>query len=254
MNEAKGSYNGYFRSPGGNKDQFTLRQADEQSDAEFVARVRAFVSLLAENGWLEWNGREAEPAAATPATRTGNSFEVELVQLAAGGEHPRWVVKGGNFLKYGVTCWPETLEAAGIADKLDPLKENKPKGVWIAHYNERQNEEGRWVPDKVLRLERVGTAVERSAMMTVLIYGSLAALAWLAGSAATNAEVEEIPWERAIGMLYKGEVAMATPKEGLELQLILKDGSRFRSEEPHAGAFVEEVQKCGPPCVDIVLG
>jgi hypothetical protein len=64
-------------------------------------------------------------------------------------------VKGGNFLKYGVTCWPETLEAAGIADKLDPLKENEPSESWLAHYTERQNDEGRWVPDKVVRLERM---------------------------------------------------------------------------------------------------
>lgn len=156
MNEAKGSYNAFFRSPGGNKDQFTLRQTDEQSDTVFVARVRAFAKLLAENGWTEWNTEEQGNGSQPAETRNGRTFEIDSIQLAAGGDHPRWAVKGGNFLKYGVTCWPETLEAAGIADKLDPLKENKPKGVWIAHYNERQNEEGRWVPDKVLRLERVG--------------------------------------------------------------------------------------------------
>lgn len=161
MHEAKGSFNSYFRSPQGNKDQFTLRQTDEQSDAEFIARVGAFTSLLAERGWTEWylgeggvlaNGSQS--AAEDAPARTGNSFEVESIKLAAGGEHPRWVVKGGNFLKYGVTCWPETLEAAGIAAKLDPLKENQPSGTWIAHYNERQNDEGRWVPDKVTKLER----------------------------------------------------------------------------------------------------
>lgn len=50
MHESKGSFNGYFRSPQGNKDQFTLRQEDDQSDADFVARVRAFNDLLAANG------------------------------------------------------------------------------------------------------------------------------------------------------------------------------------------------------------
>lgn len=90
--------------------------------------------------------------------------------------------------------------------------------------------------------------------MTVLTVGGLAALAWLAAASATSAELEEIPWERAIGLLYKGEVARATPEEGLDLVLTLKDGSRLRVEEPSAGAFVEEIQKCGPPCVDIVLG
>lgn len=157
MHEAKGSFNGYFRSPQGNKDQFTLRQTDEQSDAEFVARVRAFSALLAENGWTGWNLQEANTQGVREANSTGDSFEVDSIRLAAGGEHPRWVVKGGNFLKYGVTCWPETLEAAGIAAKLDPLKENKPSGTWIAHYNERQNDEGRWVPDKVTKLERAAS-------------------------------------------------------------------------------------------------
>ena len=58
MQEAKASFNGYFRSPVGNKDQFTLRQADDQSDKEFIARVKQFVKLLGEHGWIEWNGRD----------------------------------------------------------------------------------------------------------------------------------------------------------------------------------------------------
>lgn len=170
MQEAKGSFNSYFRSPSGNKDQFTLRQEDGQTDEDFFARVRAFSELLAANGWSGWNAEAPARGGASAASRNGNpstssgqapsasasqSFEVESIKLAAGGEHPRWVVKGGNFLKYGVTCWPEVLEAAGIADKLDPLKDNTPSGRWIAHYSERQNDEGRWAPDKVLRLERV---------------------------------------------------------------------------------------------------
>jgi hypothetical protein len=162
MDEAKASFNGYFRSPQGNKDQFTLRQVDEQSDKDFVLRVGSFVKLLAENGWTEWYAEEGEIETQEAEQRSdssngnGKTFEVATIKLAAGGDHPRWVVKGGNFIKYGVTCWPETLDAAGIAEKLDPLKDNKPKGQWVAHYNERQNDEGKWVPDKVVSLERVG--------------------------------------------------------------------------------------------------
>lgn len=158
MNEARASFNGYFRSPQGNRDQFTLRQPDEQSDKEFVARVRQFVRLLAESGWTEYAQLEANPAPEAEENgedseaRNGKSFEVESIKLAAGGDHPRWVVKGGKFKKFGVTCWPETLEAAGVAEKLDPLKDNKPKVQWLAHYTERQNDEGRWVPDKITRL------------------------------------------------------------------------------------------------------
>jgi hypothetical protein len=158
MNEAKASFNGYFRSPAGNKDQFTLRQTDDQSDKDFVARVKQFIALLAANGWAEWEAGgqvESEPGgrmADEAESRNGKSFEVDSIKLAAGGDNPRWVVKGGNFKKFGVTCWPETLEAAGVAEKLDPLKDNKPKCNWVAHYTERQNDEGKWVPDKVTRL------------------------------------------------------------------------------------------------------
>jgi hypothetical protein len=162
MNEASASFNGYFRSPAGNKDQFTLRQSEGQTDKDFIARVKLFVQLLADNGWTAENEnrspREFENAKLQDAgenggaARNGKSFEVENIKLAAGGDHPRWVVKGGNFKKFGVTCWPETLEAAGVAEKLDPLKDNKSKGDWIAHYTERQNDEGKWVPDKVTKL------------------------------------------------------------------------------------------------------
>jgi hypothetical protein len=165
MNEALASFNGYFRSPAGNKDQFTLRQADDQSDQEFIARVRRFVKLLADHGWTAENGNRSprefenaklqQPGEFEGASRNGKFFEVESIKLAAGGDHPRWVVKGGKFKKFGVTCWPETLEAAGVAEKLDPLKDNKPKGAWVAHYNQRQNEEGKWVPDKVTRLVKL---------------------------------------------------------------------------------------------------
>jgi hypothetical protein len=173
MNEAKASFNGYFRSRGGNKDQFTLRQSDNQSDKEFIARVHQFTKLLNENGWIEWNGRDELRREGTDvlengkeetrspqndkrdiATRSGKEFEVVSIQLAAGGDHPRWVVKGGKFKKFGVTCWPETLEAAGVADKMDPLKENKPRGNWVAKYSERQNDEGKWVLDKVVSLAK----------------------------------------------------------------------------------------------------
>lgn len=157
MHEARASFNGHFRSPSGNKDQFTLRQSDEQSDKEFILRVKNFTRLLHEQGWVEWGEQRElpaspeprQPAAAEPGDR---SFEVDRIQLASGGENPRWVVKGGNFKKFGVTCWPEVLQAAGLTDALDPMKENKPRGRWLARYVLRENDEGRLVPDKITEL------------------------------------------------------------------------------------------------------
>ena len=77
-------------------------------------------------------------------------FQVENIKLASGGEHPRWVVQGGNFTKFGVTCWPEVLEKAGIHDKLKVDADNKPQGTWWAHYAVK--DDGK--PDKVILLER----------------------------------------------------------------------------------------------------
>lgn len=77
-------------------------------------------------------------------------FEVENIKLASGGDHPRWVVQGGNFTKFGITCWPEVLEKAGIMEHLDPLNDNKPKGKWMAHYVNKPDGK----PDKVILLER----------------------------------------------------------------------------------------------------
>jgi hypothetical protein len=110
--------------------------------------------------------QEFPPEAAVEPTKNGaskqpfqrldgeKSFEVESVKLASGGEHPRWTIKGGNFKKFGVTVWPETLEAAGMMEHLDPLKENKPQATWTAYYVEKLNDEGKAVPDKIVRLAK----------------------------------------------------------------------------------------------------
>jgi hypothetical protein len=176
MNEAKGSWNGYFVSPAGNKEQFTLRQGDAQSDADWLKRVAGFCVALKGEGYQPYSSYLAdspEPRPPQPTATNGNGapvppdgqkqIPVESIKLAAGGDHPRWVIKGGNYKKYGITCWPETLEAAGLLGNedakknLDPLKDNKPKAKWTALYVERQDEGGKWVPDKVVRLERAAT-------------------------------------------------------------------------------------------------
>ena len=89
----------------------------------------------------------------TPPTADRNknpTIQVSNIKLASGGEHPRWVVQGGNFTKFGITCWPEVLEDAGIAEHLDPLTDNLPEGQWLAYYIE--NAQGK--PDKVTKLVR----------------------------------------------------------------------------------------------------
>jgi len=103
MNEARGSYNAYFLDANNNKVQFTLRQDDEQSDADFLLRVSQFTKTAAEHDFYPVS------SAKTPQNDAGGvtgaipgavvseleSIEVENIILAAGGDHPRWSIKGG---------------------------------------------------------------------------------------------------------------------------------------------------------------
>jgi len=141
-----------FSTKAPNGDIYTLRANDGESQERFLGRARLFKELVNPDKPKPEAKSQTKPAQAPQAQPGEKSIPVTSIKLAAGGDHPRWVVKGGKLVKFGVTCWPETLEAAGIAGKLDPLKDNKPSGSWIAYYSERTNDEGKTVPDKVLRL------------------------------------------------------------------------------------------------------
>ena len=149
--EAPASLNFYGVTSKGWNLQVTLRDNNEQ---------RLFKRFAVLSEWMETNGITAKPVGQQPSNgskpeaQTGNypgdTFTVENIKLASGGEHPRWVVQGGNFRQYGVTCWPETLKEAGILDHLDPLKDNNPQGTWTAHYQKKVDGK----PDKVVKLVR----------------------------------------------------------------------------------------------------
>jgi len=79
-------------------------------------------------------------------------IEVENIKLASGGDNPRWVVQGGNFKQYGITCWPEVLEEADLLQYLDPMKDNPPKVSLKAYYLLKTNDKGKEVPDKVVKV------------------------------------------------------------------------------------------------------
>lgn len=152
--ESDGVWFQKFVGPDGGEETFTLRKIPNSPDSEFINRVKIFKEQLEKAGY-SLKQREAAPVAKPSAPVGGEkSFPVEAVKLASGGEHPRWVVMGGNFKKFGVTAWPEVLEAAGMLEHLDPMKENKPQASWTAFYTERMGEDGKTKPDKVVRLER----------------------------------------------------------------------------------------------------
>lgn len=77
------------------------------------------------------------------------SFQIESLEFVG---KERWLAKGGNFKKFGVTVFKEVLAAAGILASLSMEKPNNPSGTWYAHYSERIGEDGKSKPDKVLEL------------------------------------------------------------------------------------------------------
>lgn len=89
----------------------------------------------------------------TPNTTGELYIDVESIEFAGKG---RWVVKGGWASKFGITCWPEVLEEAGLKDGLDPEAENKPTKQWRAYYIEKRGDDDKVRADKVVKLEVVG--------------------------------------------------------------------------------------------------
>ena len=143
------------------KVQVTARHGAQSSEIvdNFNQLVDALATIGAQHPVTKAPRQTTNTPAGSPKQSTGyqsprayagndDTFHVENIKLASGGEHPRWVVQGGFFTKYGVTCWPEVLKDAGILDKLDPMNDNKPKGSWTAHYVTKPDGK----PDKVTKL------------------------------------------------------------------------------------------------------
>lgn len=96
------------------------------------------------------------PAAPLPAVpggvQTTGSFAAETLSATVDDGKAYWKVKGGQFQKFGVTVYPEVLEAAGFdVDNLNPLKPVDLAG-WTALYSVKESGK----PQKVVRLERAG--------------------------------------------------------------------------------------------------
>ena len=73
------------------------------------------------------------------------TFAVETLSPTTSKGKTYWKALGGKFSQYGVSVWPEVLEAAGFSD-LDPMREYGIPG-WTAEYILKDNK-----PDKVTRL------------------------------------------------------------------------------------------------------
>lgn len=144
MSEAKFSFNSFVESEEG-KGQMTVRG---DTFEEFVQNWRSYWAFLGEQGYF---GHEAVSVPSLDEPKEGGfCIEVENIKLASGGDNPRWVVQGGKFKKFGITCWPEVLEEAGLLEKLNPQKNNPASPGWVAYYTLKEDNK----PDKVVRLSK----------------------------------------------------------------------------------------------------
>lgn len=107
--------------------------------------------------WLASHGYQPAPGAAVTVTAPAappeldtavHTFAAETMTATVDDGKVYWKVKGGQFQKFGVSIWPEALEAAGFApDEMNPLKPVDLTG-WTAHYITKENGS----PKKIIRL------------------------------------------------------------------------------------------------------
>lgn len=179
--EAQASTSLYMIGPGGSEILCTIRGAYEDQTWERV--VRFTKKRIAEgfrpkskegsSGYSYSKTEETEggtvTVSVTPAQTQapqqshasdagGNTFVVGEVTATITGGKARWTMKGGRWVKHGVTCWPEVLEAAGL--KLDPMQMYRldgsmpSLGKWEATYSVKPEPPN--YPDKVVSLRKVG--------------------------------------------------------------------------------------------------
>jgi hypothetical protein len=77
------------------------------------------------------------------------TFDAERLVGSTQGDKVYWKVQGGKFSKFGVTVWPEVLEAAGFAAEQDPTQEYNLEG-YTAYYTLK--DDGK--PNKVVNLAK----------------------------------------------------------------------------------------------------
>ena len=163
--------NWYGVTKGGWNVQFTLRDVDEYV---LLTRFSDFVKKLEEyyvtpKGKANGNSKPV-PVSPTPTETPTPSptptpapvqpvnvpveeqgtqtFDAELLVGSTSGDKVYWKVQGGQFSQYGVTIWPEVLEAAEITN-LDPAKTYDLTG-FTAYYTLKDNGK----PGKVVNLAK----------------------------------------------------------------------------------------------------
>jgi len=183
MEEARASLNFFGITRKGWNVQFTLRDEDE---AALMDRFAAFVLKLEESHVVPkpvgqqvttppppasalreaysdapGQAQSAPPTVSTPpaaAAHPDGPLTFQAVDMVGSTSQGRtyWKVRGGQFTKFGVTIWPETLKAAGFdMDALDPAEVYDLTG-YKAFYilNAEKSTPEKEVPEKVVALTK----------------------------------------------------------------------------------------------------
>ena len=161
--EAPASLNFRGITKGGWDVQFTLR---DTSESVLLTRFGDLVKVLEEKYYVTPKGKgngstnekvvpvsqatlpPAEPVRVPDEEQGTQVFDAELLVGSTSGDKVYWKVQGGQFSQFGVTIWPEILEAAGIGD-LDPTKTYNLTG-YVAYYTLKDNGK----PGKVVNLAK----------------------------------------------------------------------------------------------------
>jgi len=128
-------------------------QTDEMKLAQLLMVLPQIKDALTEGGYEILDGQPVmappvqilQSAPVAPAT----SFAVSEISATVADGKVYWRVKGGEFQKWGVIVYSEVLDAAGLTERMNPLKPFTEAG-WVAHYTLKENGK----PKKVTRLER----------------------------------------------------------------------------------------------------
>ena len=170
MEEAKSSINTYGLTKHGWNVQLTLRDEDEY---KLLERFGKLVLKFEEIGITpKAVGQQVKssvpgaPAVYSPAKPDEPLQSIPVEKIIFGGtgkdgKHPFWRIKGGFAKEFGITVFPEVLEAAGITG-LDAMGENLAgvsldEGL-VAYFSSKpkKDDPSKTTPDKVVRIVTLG--------------------------------------------------------------------------------------------------
>ena len=74
-----------------------------------------------------------------------------------------------------------------------------------------------------------------------------------AGGEALPADGEQISWERAVELLYAGEVVSVLQLHSREVRMGLSNGAMVTTIAPELDLVFDVMMECGAPCADIMV-